>query len=366
MSVRVYIPTSFRSLTGEQAEITAGSGDVGGLLHELRARYPEMGQRLTDERGRLLRHVNVYVNDQEIDSLQGEATPLRDGDLVAVVPAMAGGAGPVRVLGEEQVRRYHRHLIMPEVGGQGQKILLNSKVLLIGAGGLGSPAALYLAAAGVGTLGLVDFDVVDLSNLQRQILHRSSMVGQPKVESARVTLNDINPDANLVPHEFALSSENALDLFRQYDVIVDGTDNFATRYLINDAAYLSGKPLVYGSIFRFDGMATTFLPGEGCYRCLYPDPPPPGAMPNCAEAGVLGVLPGIIGTIQAIETIKLLLGIGEPLINRLLLFDALAMEFRTVKIRRDKDCPLCGDHPTVTELIDYELFCAAQVPAAVY
>ena len=257
----------------------------------------------------------------------------------------------------EQLKRYQRHIIMPQVGGIGQRKLLESKVLLLGAGGLGSPTALYLAAAGVGELGVVDFDVVDLSNLQRQILHDTDDVGRPKVVSARETLNDINPDVRVNPINERLSSENIMEFLADYDIVVDGSDNFSTRYLVNDAAYLSKTTLVHGSIFLFEGQATVFKPGEGCYRCLYPTPPPPGMVPSCAEAGVFGVLPGIIGSIMAVETIKIVLGIGEPLVNKLLLFDALSMEFRTVKLRQDKNCPLCGDDPTVTELIDYEVFC---------
>ncbi len=263
----------------------------------------------------------------------------------------------------EQLKRYSRHIIMPQVGGIGQRKLLNAKVLLIGAGGLGSPSALYLAAAGVGTIGIVDFDTVDMSNLQRQILHRNSNVGKPKVQSATETIADLNPDVKVVAHPVRLDSENALDIFKDYDIILDGSDNFPTRYLVNDACVFAKKPCVHGSIFLFEGQATVFLPGRGCYRCLYPAPPPPGAVPSCAEAGVFGVLPGIVGSIQAVEAIKLILGIGEPLVNRLLLFDALSMEFRTVKVRRDPKCPVCGDHPTVTALIDYEFFCASQAPA---
>ncbi len=257
----------------------------------------------------------------------------------------------------EQLKRYSRHIIMPQVGGNGQRKLLNAKVLLIGAGGLGSPTALYLAAAGVGTLGIVDFDVVDFSNLQRQILHRTSDVGRPKVLSAKDTLNDINPGVKIVPYQMKLSSENVMEIFGDYDIIVDGSDNFATRYLVNDACYLAKKTCIHGSIFLFDGQATVFEPGQGCYRCLYPSPPPAGMAPSCAEAGVFGVLPGIIGSIQAVEAIKLILGLGETLVNRLLIFDALDMSFRIVKLRRDPDCPLCGDRPTIKELIDYEAFC---------
>ena len=265
----------------------------------------------------------------------------------------------------DQVQRYSRHIIMPQVGSKGQRNIIDSKVLIVGAGGLGSPVALYLALAGVGTIGIVDFDTVDVSNLQRQILHHNIDVGRPKVVSAQETLNSYNPDVNVVAHEAPLTSENAMDIIPQYDIVVNGADNFPARYLVNDACYLAGKPLVDGSILIFDGQASVYLPGNGCYRCLFPMPPPPGSVPTCAEAGVLGALPGLIGSIQAIETIKLIIGAGEPLSGRLLLLDALRMDFRTVKLRRNPKCPLCGDNPTVTELIDYEVFCGLREPVAV-
>ncbi len=261
-------------------------------------------------------------------------------------------------LSKEEILRYSRHLIMPEVAMEGQLKLKQAKVLLIGAGGLGAPLALYLAAAGVGTLGIVDFDVVDFTNLQRQIIHDTNDVGRPKLESARDTLHDINPHVEVIAHEARLTSENALEIFKDYDIVADGTDNFPTRYLVNDACVLLGKPNVYGSIFRFEGQASVFYAEQGpCYRCLYPEPPPPGLVPSCAEGGVLGVLPGIVGCIQAIEVIKLILGTGQPLIGRLLLFDALGMKFRELKLRKNPDCPICGEHPTIKELIDYEEFC---------
>ncbi|MGH2692834.1 MAG: HesA/MoeB/ThiF family protein [Actinomycetota bacterium] len=260
---------------------------------------------------------------------------------------------------EDQVSRYARHIILPGIGGQGQQKLMESKVLVIGAGGLGSPAAMYLAAAGVGTIGLVDFDHVDLSNLQRQLLHDTSDVGRPKVASARERLNELNPNVEVVAHQTLLSSANAFDVLGAYDVIVDGTDNFPVRYLVNDASQMLDKPLVYGSIYQWEGQASVFLPGANtpCYRCLFPEPPPPGTVPSCAEGGVFGVLPGIIGSIQAVEAIKLILGIGESLAGKLVLYDALRNEFTTVNLRWDPDCPVCGKHPTVTELIDYEAFC---------
>ncbi len=260
----------------------------------------------------------------------------------------------------EQAQRYSRHLLIPEVGESGQHQLLRSKVLLIGAGGLGSPAAYYLAAAGVGTLGIVDSDVVDTTNLQRQILHSTDRVGEPKVESARRTLEALNPDVKVVGYQERLTSQNIDRIIKGYDVVIDGADNFPTRYLLNDASVKHEKPVVHGSIYRFEGQITVFKPRIGpCYRCLFPAPPPPELAPSCAEAGVLGVLPGVIGTLQANEAIKLLLGIGEPLIGRYLLFDALETEFREVKLRRDPECPVCGDHPTITEYIDYEGFCAS-------
>ncbi|MDW8352967.1 MAG: molybdopterin-synthase adenylyltransferase MoeB [Bryobacterales bacterium] len=261
-------------------------------------------------------------------------------------------------MSNEEILRYSRHLIMPEVGMEGQLKLKNASVLLVGTGGLGAPLGLYLAAAGVGRIGLVDFDVVDMTNLQRQVIHGTKDVGRKKLDSARERMRDINPHVELVPHEVRLSSENALDILRDYDIVVDGTDNFPTRYLVNDACVLLGKPNVYGSIFRFEGQATVFAyPGGPCYRCLYPEPPPPGLVPSCAEGGVLGILPGLIGVIQATETVKLILGKGEPLVGRLLLYDALAMRFRELKLRRNPDCPVCGDHPTIRELIDYHEFC---------
>lgn len=267
-------------------------------------------------------------------------------------------------LSRDEIERYSRHLILPEFGMEGQKKLKQSSVLLIGAGGLGAPLAMYLAAAGVGRIGLVDFDVVDVSNLQRQVIHGTSDVGRPKLESARDRIKEINPHVEVELHAIRLTSENALELFEQYDVIADGTDNFATRYLVNDACVLTGKPNVYASIFRFEGQVSVFgMPDGPCYRCVYEEPPPPGLVPSCAEGGVLGVLPGMVGTLQANEVIKVLAGIGTPLVGRLLLIDALDMQFRTLKLRKNPDCPVCGEHPTQTGLIDYELFCGV-APAA--
>jgi molybdopterin/thiamine biosynthesis adenylyltransferase len=268
-------------------------------------------------------------------------------------------------LSPDQVRRYSRHLIMPNVGSVGQRKMLDGRVLVIGAGGLGSPIALYLALAGVGTIGIVDFDVVDVSNLQRQILHTDADVGRRKVQSAEETLLAHNPGINVEIHEEAINSENAMRIISDYDIVVNGADNFSTRYLVNDAAYLAGKPLVDGAILVFDGRATTYLPGQGCYRCMYPDPPPPGEVPNCSEAGVIGALPGVVGSIQALEVIKLLLGAGETLSGRLLMIDALSMEFTELKVRKDPHCKLCGDNPEVTELIDYDVFCGVAPPQTI-
>ena len=268
-------------------------------------------------------------------------------------------------LSNEEVARYSRHLIMPEVGMEGQLKLKAARALCIGAGGLGSPVALYLAAAGVGTLGIVDFDEVDFSNLQRQIIHGTPDVGRSKLDSARSRLNALNPEVEVITHEMALSAENALGLFADYDLVIDGTDNFPTRYLVNDACVLSGRPNIYGSIFRFEGQVSVFAAADGpCYRCLYPEPPPPGLVPSCAEGGVLGILPGVVGTLQATEAIKVILGVGEPLVGRFLIFDALKMRFRELKLRNDPDCPVCGAHPTVTELIDYDQFCGITPAAA--
>ena len=261
-------------------------------------------------------------------------------------------------LNNDEIARYSRHLILPEVGLEGQKKLKAAKVLCVGTGGLGSPLAFYLAAAGIGTLGLVDYDLVDRSNLQRQIIHSTKDVGRPKIDSAAEKLTALNPHLNVVKHETMLTSANAMEIISQYDIVADGTDNFPTRYLVNDACVLAGKPNAYGSIFRFEGQASVFATKDGpCYRCLYPEPPPPGLVPSCAEGGVLGILPGLVGVIQATETIKLILGVGEPLIGRLLLVDSLAMKFRTLKLRKNPECPVCGENPTVTKLIDYDHFC---------
>ena len=366
MSVTVYVPSPFRRMTGNRAYVDVEAGTIAELLDNLDHQFPGVHDLIYNSEHEIPVHINIYVNNQEISALQGDKTPLGEGDQVAIVPAIAGGAtdgsAPAMVLTPEQVNRYSRHIIMSQVGSVGQRKILGSKVLIVGAGGLGSPVAVYLALAGVGTIGLVDFDIVDLSNLQRQILHQNEDIGRPKVQSAKETLNAYNPDVNVVTHEAPLTSDNALEIIGQYDIVVNGADNFAARYLVNDACVFLKKPLVDGSILLFDGQATVFVPGNGCYRCLFPAPPPPGLVPNCAEAGVLGALTGVMGSIQAIEVAKQILGIGDSLVSRLLLFDALSMEFRVVKLRQDPKCPLCGDDATITELIDYEGFCGAPFP----
>jgi adenylyltransferase/sulfurtransferase len=372
MATKIMIPTPLRPFTDKKDAVEADGKTVGELLADLTTRHAGLKAHLYNDQGKLRSFVNVYVNDEDIRYLQKEQTPINPGDTVSIIPSVAGGvpAGGVSEkatdtsLTNDEIKRYSRHLIMPEVGMDGQRKLKAASVLCIGAGGLGSPVAMYLAAAGVGTLGIVDFDVVDFSNLQRQILHGTSDVGRSKLDSAKDRLSDINPLIKIVTHDTAISSENALELFAPYDIIVDGTDNFPTRYLVNDACVLLNKPNVYGSIFRFEGQASVFATKEGpCYRCLYPEPPPPGLVPSCAEGGVLGVLPGVVGCIQATEAIKLIIGAGEPLIGRFLIFDALRMKFRELKLRKDPDCPVCSAHPTVTKLIDYDQFCGIY-PAA--
>jgi adenylyltransferase/sulfurtransferase len=367
----IHIPTPLRPFTDKKESVDVSGGTVGELLADLTTRYEGLRRHLYNDEGRLRNFVNVYLNDEDIRYLEKEKTPVKPGDTLSIVPSVAGGA-PVASemrrgtateadlpdLSQEEVQRYSRHLIMPEVGMDGQRRLKAGSVLCIGAGGLGSPAAMYLAAAGIGRIGIVDFDVVDYSNLQRQLLHGTPDVGRSKLVSARDRIHALNPHVQVDTYETLLSSQNALDLFSGYDVILDGTDNFPTRYLVNDACVLTGKPNAYGSIFRFEGQASVFAVKEGpCYRCLYPEPPPPGLVPSCAEGGVLGVLPGIIGVIQATETVKLILGIGEPLIGRFMIYDALKMRFRELKLKKDPECPVCGTNPTVTRLIDYEQFC---------
>ncbi len=391
-NIRIHLPTPLRAHAGQQAIIEIEADTVGNALRELARRHPGLERHLYDGDGALRRYVNVYRNQEDIRGLGREAASLSAGDTLSIVPSIAGGSEPSKpgaraanpgrpklpppdwqtgadglpALSQDELFRYSRHLILPDVGLQGQRRLKAASVLCVGAGGLGSPLSLYLAAAGVGRIGLVDDDRVDASNLQRQILYGTSQVGVPKLEAARARLADLNPEVRVEVHPTRLTSANAMELLAPYDVVVDGTDNFPTRYLVNDACTLLGKPNVYGSIFRFEGQASVFDARKGpCYRCLYPDPPPPGLVPSCAEGGVLGVLPGVIGVIQAIETLKQILGAGESLVGRLLLFDALALRFRELTLRKDPDCPLCGRQPTITALVDYEAFCGLDtVPRA--
>jgi adenylyltransferase/sulfurtransferase len=365
---KVLIPTPLRQFTGKQDRVEAAGNTVGEVLSALTTEYPDLRKQIFNDEGKLRSFVNVYLNDEDIRYLNRTETPAKDGDTLSLVPSIAGGATATAPPGEaaltkDEILRYSRHLIIPEVGIEGQQKLKAAKVLLVGAGGLGAPLGLYLTAAGIGRIGMVDFDVVDFTNLQRQVIHSTADVGRKKLDSAAEKMKAINPAVEIVKHETALTSENALDILKDYDLVVDGTDNFPTRYLVNDACVLLGKPNVYGSIFRFEGQATVFAyEGGPCYRCLYPEPPPPGLVPSCAEGGVLGILPGTIGLIQATETVKLILGIGEPLVGRLLLYDALGMRFRELKLRKNPDCPVCGEHRTITKLIDYHQFCG--VPAA--
>jgi sulfur-carrier protein adenylyltransferase/sulfurtransferase len=377
MPVTIAIPTPLRQFAGGQSEIQVEASTAGEALSQLTSTHSELRRHLFNDQNILRNFVNVYVNDEDIRHTNGPNTPVKEGDTILIVPSIAGGAAvldPADVthagkpgserddllpmLSNEEIARYSRHIIMPEVGMSGQRQLKAASVLMIGTGGLGAPVGMYLAAAGVGRMGLVDFDVVDASNLQRQIIHGTKDVGRSKIASARDRIQDINPHVEIETHETRLTSENAMRLFVNYDVIVDGTDNFPTRYLVNDACVLTGKPNVYGSIFRFEGQASVFWAERGpCYRCLYPEPPPPGLVPSCAEGGVLGVLPGIIGAIQANEAIKIILGAPDILVNRLLLFDAWRMRFRELKLRKNPECPVCGENPTIKELIDYEEFC---------
>src|SRR6202140_1125117 len=359
---KVLIPTPLRQYAGKQDAVQLAGKTVGEVLQSLTSEYSDLRRHLYNDEGKLRSFVNVYVNDEDIRYLAEEAPPLKDGDTVSIVPSIAGGwagvAAPPVTLSKEEILRYSRHLIMPEVGMEGQLKLKNAKVALIGTGGLGAPLGMYLAVAGIGRIGLVDFDVVDFTNLQRQVIHGTKDVGRKKLDSAAETMLDINPFVEIDRHETALTSENALQILKDYDIVVDGTDNFPTRYLVNDACVILGKPNVHGSIFGFEGQATVFAyEGGPCYRCLYPEPPPPGLVPSCAEGGVLGILPGVIGLIQATEAVKLILGIGQTLVGRLLLYDALGMKFRELKLRKNPECPVCGDHRTITKLIDYQQFC---------
>jgi adenylyltransferase/sulfurtransferase len=360
--IKVLIPYALRAFTGRSAEVEVVGSTAGEAVNALAAAHPDIKTHLFAEEGRLRDFINLFVDGKNISSLQGLDTPVADGGEVMIVPAIAGGSdgggGAPPGLTNDEIARYSRHLLLPEIGVEGQVKLKNAKVLIVGTGGLGAPLALYLSAAGVGTIGLVDFDVVDESNLQRQIIHSTRDIGRPKVASAKDRIKGVNPLVNVVVHNAMLTSENALDIIADYDIVADGTDNFQTRYLVNDACVFLGKLNVYGSIFQFEGQSSVFGAKEGpCYRCLYPSPPPPGLVPSCAEGGVMGVLPGIIGTIQAAETIKLIVGGAKPLVGRLLHFDAWRMAFRELKLDKDPNCPVCGKNPTIRELVDYEQFC---------
>jgi adenylyltransferase/sulfurtransferase len=390
MSIKIRIPKALRGFSAAQAEVTVDlppAGDALAALAALVEIHPQLDDHLFTSAGALRSDIHVIRDGAEAGEQQSQDPRLSPGDTLTLLPAIAGGrplepptlptsppapsqvslppAADLPELEAAEIRRYSRHLILPEIGMEGQRRLKAARVLLVGTGGLGSPTGMYLAAAGVGTLGLVEFDRVDESNLHRQLLYGQSDVGRSKIEAARERLLEINPHLNVEAHEVALASSNALEIIEGYDVVVDGTDNFPTRYLVNDACVLEGKPNVYGSIFRFEGQVSVFWGAKGpCYRCLFAEPPPPGLVPSCAEGGVLGVLPGIIGCLQANETIKLIVGAGQSMLGRLLLFDALKMSFRELKLRKNPDCPICSAEPRQTGLIDYHQFCGLPTPGS--
>lgn len=368
MAVTVLIPTTLRLFTNQRSEIELEGETVGQIIQALSDEYPETKKALFDENGRLRSFINIFVNSDNIKNLQEYETTVKDGDEIMLIPAIAGGAPTDSVLGDrkgekltnDEIQRYSRHLLLKEVGVKGQKKLKAAKVLIVGVGGLGAPLAQYLAAAGVGTIGLIDYDEVEESNLQRQVIHGTRDIGRPKVASAKDSIRQINPLVKVETYNYLLTAENAIDIISEYDVVADASDNYQTRYLVNDACVLLGKPDVFGAMYQFEGQATVYYGKEGpCYRCMYPSPPPPGLVPSCSTGGVVGVLPGIIGTIQASEVIKLIVGGGDPLIGRLISFDAWHMKWRELKICKDPDCPVCGKNPTITELeeYDYEDFC---------
>ena len=358
MASTLKIPSPLRRFTNGEASIEVNGSNVRDVLEELFQAHPDIKNHLIEEDGSLRNFVNIFIGGEDIRQKGGMDAPVSDGADIRIIPSIAGGSAK---LSPEEFIRYSRHLSLPEVGIEGQKKIKSAKVLVVGAGGLGSPVSLYLAAAGVGTIGMVDFDVVDESNLQRQVLFGMEQIGQSKLQSAKERLENLNPYTDFILHETALSSENALEIIADYDMVVDGTDNFPTRYLVNDACVLLNKPNVYGSIYRFDGQVSVFNHNEGpCYRCLYPSPPPPNLVPSCAEGGVLGVLPGIIGTMQANEALKLILNIGELMVGRFLLFDALSFEFSELNIQKNDACVVCGNNPSITKLIDYKQFCGVE------
>ena len=368
MAVTVLIPTTLRMFTGHQSELTLDGATIGEVIKSLSDEYPETKKVLFGGDGKLRDFVNVFVGENNIRDLNGYDTPVKDGDEVMLIPAIAGGSPVESVLGERlgdkltnnEIKRYSRHLLLKEIGVKGQRRLKGAKVLIVGMGGLGTPLAQYLAAAGVGTLGLIDFDEVEESNLQRQVIHGSRDIGRPKVASAKDSIKQRNPLVKVETYNERLTKDNALDLIGQYDIVADASDNYQTRYLVNDACVLLGKPDVFGAMYQFEGQAAVYYAKEGpCYRCMYPAPPPAGLVPSCAMGGVVGVLPGIIGTVQANEVIKLIVGGGEPLVGRLVLFDAWKMKWRQLNICKDPRCPICGEKPTITNLeeYDYEDFC---------
>lgn len=355
----VRIPAPLTAHAGGRTELRLEADTLAEILVSLAKLEPLLASRLLADDGSQRDYVNLFLDGRDIRSIGQEDQQIKPGSVLTIVPSIAGGRpGSGDVPTAEERFRYHRQIILPGFGDEGQALLRSSSVILVGAGGLGSPAALYLAAAGVGRIGIIDSDTVDLSNLHRQILHDTTSVGTRKVDSAQAMLNRLNPGVEILPYDLRLNSGNALEIFAGWDVVVDGTDNFPTRYLVNDACVLLGIPCVYGAVFRYEGQASVFgSPGGPCYRCLFRDPPPAELVPGCEEAGVLGVLPGIVGTIQAAETLKLLLGTGRSLVGRLLLIDAGSMEFREMEVRRDPACPICGENPEITALIDYEEFC---------
>jgi adenylyltransferase/sulfurtransferase len=350
----VRVPTPLLRLTGGKVVVEAEGKNISELIEDLEKKYPGIKERICEKGGEIKRFVNVFVNEEDIRFLKGKETELNDGDEVSFIPAIAGGG-----LNEGEIERYSRQIILSEVGGVGQEKLLNSSVLVVGAGGLGSPVLLYLAAAGVGRIGIVDSDKVELNNLQRQIVHNTKDVGKEKVKSAKETLLKINPQVRVETYGVKLNSSNALDIVSSYDLVIDGSDNFATRYLLNDSCVMLKRPLVEAAILRFEGQIMSIIPGKGaCYRCLFPEPPPPDAVPNCQQAGILGPVAGVMGSLQAIEALKILLGKGSFLKGKLLIVDTLNLVFHLVNVRRNLNCAVCGDEPKIQKLIDYEEWCA--------